>query len=157
MNRLIILLCLASLLIVPVLAAETAEDAETLTGGVRNEASSQNGTAPEAAAQTDPGDPLASVPAAVEPASTVAVLDAAPVLDDDAPGTLRQAVAGVFGEYQPRTQTVTEYASDGSVLRTETQLVPGLAGLDWAWIASAVFFALFILGFFKLLGGLIRS
>lgn len=151
-----ILLCLASLLIVPVLAVETAEDAETLTGGIRNEISSQSGAAPEAAAQTDPDDPLVSAPAADEPASTVAVLDAAPVLDD-APGTLRQAVAGVFGEYQPRTQTVTEYASDGSVLRTETQLVPGLAGLDWAWIASAVFFALFILGFFKLLGGLIRS
>ena len=118
MNRLIILLCLASLLIVPVLAAEAAEDAETLTGGVRNEASSQNGAAPEAAAQTDPGDPLASAPAAVEPASTVAVLDAAPVLDDDAPGTLRHGcLANALSNQsrKPRARIKTRHTLLGTI------------------------------------------
>jgi hypothetical protein len=42
------------------------------------------------------------------------------------------------------------------VIATSTEFVPGLAGLDYAWIAGAVLFALMLAGFLRLIGGLLR-
>lgn len=75
----------------------------------------------------------------------------------DAPAVMADVVTSVLGEYQRKTYTVQELDADGNVIATSTQYVPGLAGLDYAWIAGALFFALFLAGIFKLLGGLMRA
>lgn len=66
-------------------------------------------------------------------------------------------VESVLGEYQRMTYTVEEYDTDGNLLATSVEYVPGLAGLDYAWITGAVLFGMLIAGCLKLLGGLIRS
>ena len=76
---------------------------------------------------------------------------------DDGDPTMVDVVKGVLGEYQRRTYTVQELDSSGAVVSTSTQFVPGLAGLDYEWIAGAVCFVVFLLGIFKLLGGLMRG
>lgn len=69
---------------------------------------------------------------------------------------MADVIQDVLGEYQRQTYTVVEVDSDGNVIGTSTEYVPGLAGLDYHWLAGALFFALFITGLFKLLGGLFR-
>ena len=64
-------------------------------------------------------------------------------------------VVSLFGEYTPKTYSVTTYLSDGSTVTT-TEYVPGLAGLDWPWLAGVVLFALVLWSFFRLLGGVLR-
>lgn len=70
--------------------------------------------------------------------------------------TMRDVVSLVFGQYTPRTQTVTEYLSDGSSV-TYTEVVPGIAGLDWEWITGAALFALALFSFFKMVGVLLKN
>lgn len=65
-------------------------------------------------------------------------------------------VKSVFGEYHPRTQTITETLVDGTVL-TSTECVPGLAGLDWYWISGVFMFGLILWSFFRFLGGVLKS
>ena len=65
-------------------------------------------------------------------------------------------VKSVFGEYHPRTQTITETRSDGTVL-TSVECVPGLAGLDWYWISGVFMFGLVLWSFFRFLGGVLKS
>lgn len=79
------------------------------------------------------------------------------VQPDDVPANMVQVVTAVLGEYQRQTYTVQEVDAEGNVLSTSTEYVPGLAGLDYHWIAGAVLFVVFLLGIFKLLGGVIRS
>lgn len=73
------------------------------------------------------------------------------------PSVMAEVVESVLGEYQRRTYTVEVYDDNGDLIGTSTEYVPGLAGLDYAWITGAILFAMFIGGIFKLLGGLIRS
>lgn len=75
----------------------------------------------------------------------------------DVPSVMAEVIESVLGEYQRMTYTVEEYDAEGNLLGTSTEYVPGLAGLDYAWITGAILFALFIGGIFKLLGGLMRS
>lgn len=79
------------------------------------------------------------------------------VQSGDVPATMVDAVTAVLGDYQRMTYTVQEVDADGNVIATSTEYVPGLAGLDYAWITGAILFGLFIAGCFKLLGGLMRS
>ena len=65
-------------------------------------------------------------------------------------------VKSVFGEYHPRTQTITETRADGTVL-TSVECVPGLAGLDWYWISGVFMFGLILWSFFRFLGGVLKS
>lgn len=65
-------------------------------------------------------------------------------------------VNAVFGEYQPRTQTVTEVYSDGSTT-TYTEVVGGLAGLDWYWFGGVLVFSIVLFSFFKLLGTVFKG
>lgn len=67
-----------------------------------------------------------------------------------------KVVVKILGEYQRKTMTVQELDTDGNVLATSTQYVPGLAGLDWEWIAGAALFALFLLCLMRLIGGLLK-
>lgn len=69
--------------------------------------------------------------------------------------TVKDTVVALFGSYNPRTQTVTEYLSDGSSV-TYTEVIPGLAGLDWEWISSVALFALFLYAVLRMIGGGLR-
>lgn len=70
--------------------------------------------------------------------------------------SMRDVIVQVFGEYSPRTQTVTQYLSDGSLLGTTTEIVPGVAGMDWSWISGVLLFALVLASFLKLVGVLLK-
>ena len=67
-----------------------------------------------------------------------------------------EAILSIFGRYTPKTQTVTKVLSDGSEV-TYTEYVPGVAGMDFEWIFSAVLFALVIFCVFKMIGGLLNK
>ena len=78
--------------------------------------------------------------------------DSPAMLAEDAEDqTMRDVVVLVLGDYTPRTQTVTEYLSDGTEV-TYTEVIPGLAGLDWEWIGGAALFALALFSLFKIVG-----
>ena len=72
-----------------------------------------------------------------------------------ASGTLSGFLRAMFGEYTPRTQTVTTYF-DGQLLDVSTEYVPGLAGLDVEWIASVLLFGMVVYCLFRMLGGMVR-
>ena len=74
----------------------------------------------------------------------------------DGSAAMADAVTAVLGEYQRQTYTVQQMDSEGNVIATSTEYVPGLAGLDYPWIAGAVLFSLFLAGFLRLIGGLLR-
>lgn len=75
-------------------------------------------------------------------------------LDPEQPNRegLAGVVASIFGDYTPRTYTTSTYIN-GEVV-TGMEVVPGLAGLDWHWIAGVALFAIMLFCFFKLLGGI---
>ncbi len=85
---------------------------------------------------------------------TVDVIGAPDILDlDDL--TMRSALTAVFGEYQPKTQTVSTYY-DGQFLDTSTEYVPGVAGMDMEWIAGVIVFTVLLYCLMKLLGGVFK-
>lgn len=69
--------------------------------------------------------------------------------------TMRSALVAIFGEYTPKTQTVSTYY-DGQLLDTSTEYVPGLAGMDMEWIAGVVVFTVLLYCLMKLLGGVFK-
>lgn len=70
-------------------------------------------------------------------------------------GTLPGFLRAMFGEYTPKTQTVTTYF-DGKPLETSTEYVPGIAGMDVEWIASVFLFGMVVYCLFRILGGMVR-
>lgn len=90
------------------------------------------------------GDPLA-VASAPSPVSS---LDPETEERDGLAGV----VSGIFGTYTPRTYTTTTYI-DGQAV-TATEIVPGVAGLDWPWLCGAALFGIMLFCLFKLLGGI---
>lgn len=70
--------------------------------------------------------------------------------------TLAETIRSLFGSYTPRTQTVTTYY-DGQPISTDEQIVPGLAGLDYEWLAGVGLFALITFCLFRLLGGVLKN
>lgn len=70
--------------------------------------------------------------------------------------TLAETIRSLFGSYTPRTQTVTTYY-DGQPISTDEQIIPGLAGLDYEWLAGVGLFALTIFCLFRLLGGILKN
>ena len=86
------------------------------------------------------------------PLYSILSLDAS---ERDTPGdTVRDVLEGLFGEYTPRTQTVTQYLPDGSSV-TYQEYVSGVAGMDWDWLASVAIFILILYCLFRLLGGVL--
>ena len=69
--------------------------------------------------------------------------------------SLPSVIVALFGEYQPRTQTVTEFLSDGTEVIYQ-EYVPGFAGLDWTWIASVSIFAMFLYCVLRMIGGCLK-
>jgi len=85
---------------------------------------------------------------------TVDIAGALDALDlDDL--TMRSALTAVFGEYQPKTQTVSTYY-DGQLLDTSTEYVPGVAGMDMEWIAGVIVFIVLLYCLMKFLGGVFK-
>lgn len=155
---------LAAFFFLPVGAVETAppDDAmETVTMETETDDKNiiVNVTVPVAPAPTpDPVEtpsadvpPVEDVPPAMSPYS-VSVPDEVPAPESET--ALKSIVSALFGEYAPKTQTVTEYLPDGSSV-TSQEYVPGVAGMDWHWIAGVGLFSLVLLCLFKLLGGVL--
>lgn len=102
-------------------------------------------------------DGEASSPAALTNVSGSAVYSTYSLDNTEVPveASLPGVLVALFGEYQPRTQTVTEYLADGTEV-TYQQYVDGLAGLDWTWIASVVLFAMSLYCVLRMIGGCLR-
>lgn len=64
--------------------------------------------------------------------------------------TFKDYMISIIGTYVPLEQTVT--AADGSSV---SQYVAGVAGMDWTWIVSALFFMLVVYSFFRIVGKVI--
>lgn len=77
------------------------------------------------------------------------------LMESDAGNTMSQVVRDLFGTYTPRIQTVTTYM-DGEPIAVEEQYVPGVAGMDWEWIAGFTVFLLMLYCLFRLLGGSVK-
>ena len=125
---------------------------ETFTADTDSGNITVNVTVP--AVEESPASPEPSADASPSyPAYATRTLDDTSVSDDanNMPGLL----TSMFGTYSPRTQTVTEYLPDGSNV-TYTEVVPGLAGLDWPWIASVALFAMSLYCVFRMIGGLFK-
>lgn len=93
---------------------------------------------------------------------TVTVIEAndpvsVPDLDPDVSSrsSFLTALENIFGEYQPQTYSVTTYLPDGTTV-TSTEIVPGVAGMDWVWIAAVGLFTLFLFCLMRLLGGVVK-
>ena len=83
--------------------------------------------------------------------------DLDPPAQSEAEGsTVRDILVSLFGPYTPRTHTVTDHLADGSSV-TSTQAVPGLAGLDYEWLAGVALFSLILFCLFRILGGVLKN
>lgn len=103
-----------------------------------------------------PADPIT-----VNTPVTVTVEDKSPVvvLGTDAGFAVRSAfvsaLTAIFGEYTPLTQSVTTYFADGTSVES-VQYVPGIAGLDWMWLAGVALFCIVIYCVFRMIGGVLK-
>lgn len=136
-------------------------------GGVTVNVTIQQAETPgDEAAPEDTASPLEDIPifapdasedaAAYRTFTVVSQDDDETLSPSDGPSVMADVVVSVLGEYRRKTQTVTEMDSEGNILATSTETVPGLAGLDYEWIAGAVLFALFLFSLMKLIGGLLK-
>lgn len=73
----------------------------------------------------------------------------------DADGNVQSVLLALFGPYTPRMQIVTTYFKS-EVVSTEEQVIPGIAGLDFEWLASVGLFSLMLWCLFRFLGGLFK-
>ena len=69
--------------------------------------------------------------------------------------SLMDAIVDIFGVYQPRTYQVSTYLEDGTVISSE-ELVPGLAGVDWEWMAGVGLFCMSLYCIFRMIGGIFK-
>lgn len=107
------------------------------------------------------GESEITSPVTVNTPVTVTVEDNTPVVvtGTDAGSLIRSAfmsaLVSIFGEYTPRTQTVTTYFADGTSVQS-IEYVQGLAGLDWVWISGVVLFCIVIYCIFRMIGGVLK-
>lgn len=66
---------------------------------------------------------------------------------------IRNALNAVVGPYSPVYQDI--YDSTGNFIGM--QVAPGMAGVDWPWVFSAILFIVFLYCFFRALGGVLRG
>lgn len=71
-------------------------------------------------------------------------------------GSLPALIGRVFGTYSPRTQTVTVYLDDGTTVES-TEVIPGVAGMDFYWLAGVGLFSLVLWSFFRFLGVVLKN
>lgn len=75
-------------------------------------------------------------------------LDGATEQDDN---SMSGIISAIFGTYSPKTQTVTQTLDNGTVV-TSQEIIPGVAGMDWHWIAGVLLFTVVLWSFFRFLG-----
>ena len=149
MRRVLLLACtLCLLLITPVYAVESEDTSDAPTAETPAEG--------DASSPSEAASPVIEMDTSYRTFSVSSLDDVASAPPDGAADTMDQVVVKVLGEYQRRTMTVQEMDTEGNVLATSTQYVPGLAGLDWEWIAGAALFGLMILCVMRTIGGLLK-
>lgn len=99
------------------------------------------------------GDTYVSVLSSDSPTNRVVTVNPYEIQEGD--NSLLAMVNSVFGDYQPRTQTVTETYPDGSTV-TYTEVIDGLGGLDYYWLGGVLVFCIVLWSFFKFLGGIFK-
>ena len=99
------------------------------------------------------GDTYVSVLSSDSPTNRVVTVNPYEIQEGD--NSLLAMVNSVFGDYQPRTQTVTETYPDGSTV-TYTEVIDGLGGLDYYWLCGVLVFCIVLWSFFKFLGGIFK-
>ena len=129
---------------------ETVLDDKSVTINVVMPAAAETGTEEETSTEEEEAAAEEEISPEVAAYSTYS-LDETETSDASLPA----AIVALFGEYQPRTQTVTEYLSDGTEV-TYQEYVPGLAGLDWNWIVSVSIFSLALYCIFRAIGGCLK-
>lgn len=149
MRRVLLLACtLCLLLITPVYAVESEDTSDAPTAETPAEG--------DASSPSEAISPVIEMDTSYRTFSVSSLDNVASAPPDGAADTMDQVVVKVLGEYQRRTMTVQEMDTEGNVLATSTQYVPGLAGLDWEWIAGAALFGLMILCVMRTIGGLLK-
>lgn len=72
---------------------------------------------------------------------------------------MKDLIVSIFGTYEPvmTTHAYVVPGVDGSILETVSAVAPGLAGVDWPWVAGVFLFAIVLYSFFRLAGVLLRD
>lgn len=68
---------------------------------------------------------------------------------------MKDLIVSIFGSYEPILTTETHIVGD--TLETVEVVASGMAGVDWAWLAGVVLFAIVLYSFFRLVGVLLRG
>ena len=68
---------------------------------------------------------------------------------------MKNLVISIFGSYEP--VMTTEAHMVGDTLEELQVVAPGMAGVDWAWIAGVALFAIVLYSFLRLVGVLLRG
>ncbi|MCI9263995.1 MAG: hypothetical protein HFF06_05420 [Oscillospiraceae bacterium] len=68
---------------------------------------------------------------------------------------MKDLIVSIFGSYEP--VMTTEVHLVGDTLEELQVVASGMAGVDWAWLAGAVLFAIVLYSFFRLVGVLLRG
>lgn len=68
---------------------------------------------------------------------------------------MKDFVISLFGSYEP-VMTVESHLV-GDALEEVQVVASGMAGVDWAWVAGVVLFAIVLYSFFRLVGVLLRG
>lgn len=103
---------------------------------------------------TDGAEPVIAVNEIIPVDSSVSVVPDAPNKDySETP--LSELVYQLFGTYTPRTQTVTVLNPDGST-SVYSEIIPGLAGLDWNWLLAAALFLVTMYCVLRMIGGVLK-
>lgn len=161
--RLALAVCLCLCLGAPALAVEDdtlADPPEVITDTLTAETEGSNITVniTMPAPTPEPSPSVEPVPLEDEPVLTPAPVSYSTYALDDTDGnanSFSSAVQALFGRYEPRTRTVTENLPDGSSV-TYQEYVPGVAGMDFNWLAGVALFAMVLTSFFKLVGVILK-
>ena len=68
---------------------------------------------------------------------------------------MKDLIVSIFGSYEPILTMETHMVGD--TLETVEVVASGMAGVDWAWLAGVVLFAIVLYSFFRLVGVLLRG
>lgn len=71
---------------------------------------------------------------------------------------MRDLIVSIFGQYTPNTYVSTQYVDiDGTLTAVTTQIIPsGTAGVDWAYVAGVVLFAIVLYSVFRIIGSVFK-
>ncbi len=68
---------------------------------------------------------------------------------------MKDLILTLFGAYEPVMTVESHVVAD--VVETVEIVAPGVAGVDWPWLAGVALFAVVLYSFFRLVGVLLRG